>query len=569
MLPIHRDRARACVAALAAVAGALFTFALPARVAGQSAHAARARAMPSRDTALTDLLARAVSVSPRLRAARASVDASRARVSPAGTRPDPMLMAGVQNLPVREPGFGDEMTMKMVGVSQIIPLWGKLRLARTAAEREVVAAAAEVVAESLAVRAEATSAYFEIAFANRALEILERSRLVLLDLARVAEVRYGIGDATGTMSPPATPASSAPNPSPPASTSSRLGGSPPSSAASMSGMSGMSGVSGTGGASGSSGPASRTASSAPMIPVTVPGGEAGMSDGMAPSGMTTIAGASMGAAGRGGLQDVIRARLAVVRLGEQAVAVREQRAAALARLNALLDRPGDTPVEGASIPERIHRAAVATSAARVRFESAAFGSRAADSPLPPLPELQAVAIAESPALRAHEAMLAAQGVRVALARRERRPDVDVSLEYGQRDRMPDMVTARVSVPLPVQRGRRQDQVVAEARANLARLEAEHLDRIAQLHAEVARLHGAAERDRAQLALYVKAVLPQGRAVVEATLASFRVGRVGLAAVLEAQSALFEYETTYHRALTDFAKTLAALEQVVGREVLHD
>jgi outer membrane protein TolC len=292
-------------------------------------------------------------------------------------------------------------------------------------------------------------------------------------------------------------------------------------------------------------------------------GSAEMSDGMA------AAGGVMSSGGQGGLLEVIQARQSATRLGEQAAQVREQRAAALARLNALLGRSGDTPLSGAAMPGRIARAAVAASAAQVRFESAALGAPAADSPIPPLADLEGAAHMESPELLAHASMLAAQGTRVELARRSRLPDVDVSIEYGQRDRMPDMVSARVALPLPVQRSRRQDQAVAEAQADLAALEAEHEDRVARLHADVGRLYATLERDRSQLALYVKAILPQGRAAVDAAAAALQSGRGSLSGALTAQSALFEYELAYQRALTDFAKTLAELERVVGREVLHD
>lgn len=565
MLSLRTGRARACATALAAGAGLLFTAGHPTDAAAQATRQA-ADTLPPRtlraiDGSLAALLDRAAATSPRLRAARARVDAARARVAPAGARPDPMLMAGVQNLPVTDPGFGDEMTMKMVGVSQTIPLWGKLRLARSAVEREVVAAAADVAAESLAVRTEVKNAYYDVAFADRALDVLDRSRLVLLDLVRLAEVRYGTGAGMGS-SVAANTVTSAAGAAFPASSSVSSGGAErgvvfSARAASSGGASGMGAM---GGASSSGAAPARDPDRGAAMP-GMPADAAAMASAM-PSG-------GMGVGGQGGLQDVVSARLAVVRLGEQAAVLREQRTAALARLNALLDQPSATPLDGAAVPEAVVRAAVAASASQVRFESAALGSRAADSPLPPLVDLQDAALAESPAMLAHEAMIAAQRTRLELARRDRRPDVDVSLEYGQRAGMPDMVSARVSIPLPINRARRQDQYVAEARAGLTALEEDHYDRVLRIRAQVAELYAALERDRAQLALYVKAVLPQGQAAVDAATASFRTGRTGLAAVLEARSALFEYETTYHRALTDFAKTLAALDAVVGREVLHD
>jgi outer membrane protein TolC len=396
------------------------------------------------------------------------VAAARARVTPAGLRPDPMLMAGVQNFPVSEPGFGDFMTMKMVGVGQSIPYPGKLGLRRRAAALEVGAAQAAAGAAARQVEREVRGAYYELAFLDQALGIAGRNHRVLAEFVRVAEARYSAGQ------------------------------------------------------------------------VGQPGG---------------------------GLQDVLRARVEATRLAEQAVALSEQRRAALARLNAALDRPTDTPVAEPRVPARVARAAVADSAGRVRFASAALGARAADSPLPSLAALQETAVRESPELREHEAMIAAQAARAELARREHLPDVDVSLQYGQRRGLSDMVTATVSVPLPVQKRSRQDLAAAEARSEFAALEAEHDARRNALRADVARLASETERQRAQLALYVKAILPQGRAALTAATTSYQVGRAEFLTVLDNQATLFNYETEYVRTLSDFATTLAELERVVGQEVL--
>jgi len=430
--------------------------------------------MPSPGTSdgapLDSLLAAALATSPQVRAARARVDAARARVAPAGTRPDPMLMAGVQNLPVSEPGFSDFMTMKMIGVGQTVPYPGKLSLRRQAAVREAEAADAALAAAARQVARDVRAAYYELAFLDQALDVVARHQRVLGDVVRVAEARYGVGQA----------------------------------------------------------------------------GEQG---------------------GGGGLQDVLRARVEATRLAETAVALTEQRRAALARLNATLDRPSETPVPAPLVPERVARAAVADSVHRVRFVSAALGARAADSPLPPLAELEEAATRESPALREQDAMVAAQAARSELARREHLPDVDLSVQYGQRQGLPDMVTATVSVPLPLQRGRKQDQLAAAERAELAALDADRAARRNELRAEVARLYGELERQRAQLALYVKGIIPQGRAALGAATASYQAGRGAFLGVLDSQATLFTYETEYFRALTDFATTLAELERVVGKEVL--
>jgi outer membrane protein, heavy metal efflux system len=413
---------------------------------------------------LEALVRRAVTVHPAVRAAEARSNAASARVLPAGTRPDPMLMAGIQNLPVSDPGFGDEMTMKMVGLSQTIPYAGRLRLRRTAAEHEVAAAQARVAMARLEAAERVRSAYFELAYLDRALEIVARNQRLLSDFVRVTEVRYSTGS--------------------------------------------------------------------------------------------------------GAQSDVLQANIEVSRLAEAAVALAEQRRIAQARLNEALDRPSDAALPVTSIPARITRAAAPATPSESRFVSPALGARAANSPLPALEALQATAVEHSPLLQEHDAMIQAQAARVEIARREHLPDVDVSIQYGQRDGYPDMVTATVSVPLPINRARRQRQGVTEAAAELMAEQAGHHEMQNRIRLDVARLHSELEQSRSQLALFVGSILPQATAALESATSSYQVGRVDLLALLEAQATVFNYETQYHRLVTDFAQKLAELERVVGVEILR-
>lgn len=436
------------VAVIAAAVG------LPAPANGQS----REDANP-----LDSLIALARATSPSIRSAAARLDAALARVSPAGLRPDPMLMVGVQNLPVRDPGFADEMTMKMVGVGLTVPYPGKLGLNRRIAEREAAASAAALDAASRAVEREVRAAYYELVFLHQALLIAQRNRDVLVSLGDVTEARYG----TGT----------------------------------------------------------------------------------------------------GGQQDVLKVRVESGRLSETAVDLTERQRAALARLNAVLDRPSESPIDSPTIPRRIARAAVADSASEVRFVSSALGARASDSPLPPAAALQAIALHENAMIREANAMVDAQAARVELARRAVLPDFDVSVQYGQRTALPDMLTATVSVPLPLRKGRKQDAEVAAMSGELRAVEADRHDRQNEIKAEISRLHSSLERDRAQLALYVKAIIPQGRAALASATSSYQAGRVEFLTVLENQATLLNYEIEYFRLLTEFATMLAELEEVVGQEVL--
>ncbi len=274
------------------------------------------------------------------------------------------------------------------------------------------------------------------------------------------------------------------------------------------------------------------------------------------------------AAGTGGQQDVLKARIDATRLGETTSGLLEQRRSVLAELNAQLDRESTVPVTGPTIPQRIVSAAIDSDPARVRFVSQSLGSRVAGSPLPALPDLQDLAVKQSPLLRTIDAKVQAQAARVSLERKETRPDVDLSIQYGQRNYRPDMISVMASVPIPLHRGSRQAQQVAEARSELSAIEADRRAQTNAIRAHVARLVSDLERERTELALYAKAILPQGEAATAASLASYRSGKSDLLSVLDNQNTLFTYQTAYYRALADFANSIAELEQVVGGEVIR-
>jgi outer membrane protein, heavy metal efflux system len=427
---------------------------------------------------LESLLARTDSANPSLQAARDRVTAAAARVGPAGAWADPMLMAGILNLPLGNENAanagghgstgptipGDPMTMKMVGVSQTIPYPGKLSLRRQAAEREVDAATASLDASRLAIARDVRTAFFELAYIDRALSIVERNRSVLADVIQVTEAHY--------------------------------------------------------------------------------------------------------ASGTGGQQDVLKARVEAARLGETASTLLEERRATSAELNATLNRDDTTSIPPAMIPERIVQAAIPTDPNSIRFATQTLGARTVDSPFPPLAELEDLAARQNPTLRENEANIAAQASRVGLAQKGSRPDFDVSFQYGQRNQRPDMITAEVSIPLPIHKGARQDQELAEARAELSAMESDRRAKINSVRAQVVRLVSQLERGRTQLAIYAKAILPQGGAAATAALASYQSGKTDLLTVLDNQNTLFTYETEYYRSLSDFAKNLAELEQVVGSEILR-
>ena len=95
---------------------------------------------------LRRLLAEAVQNNPEVRAARKEQEAASERVAPAGALDDPMLEAGILNLPASSFSFGrEDMTMLTVGVMQDVVTRAK----RDAASARMHAEAARLSAERM------------------------------------------------------------------------------------------------------------------------------------------------------------------------------------------------------------------------------------------------------------------------------------------------------------------------------------------------------------------------------------------------------------------------------------
>lgn len=277
--------------------------------------------------------------------------------------------------------------------------------------------------------------------------------------------------------------------------------------------------------------------------------------------------------GTGAQSDVLKAQVERTRLTDQLVALRQQRESAVARLNALLGRPTHTPVPGAELPEEVRVAALAPGTAPSRFASPALADLVAtgggtDGPLPPVQDLQALAVAQNAMIQAHLRRVDAREEAVALARTATLPDFNVTAGYSRRAGLGDFFNVMVSAPLPVSSGRKQDQAVIEEAAVLEEHRARHRSMVDELNAEIASLAAELERAREQLVLLDDGILPQARTGLSSATAAYQVGRVDFLTLLDAQVTLYRHELDYHRLLTDFAENVAALERAVGTEVLR-
>jgi cobalt-zinc-cadmium efflux system outer membrane protein len=149
---------------------------------------------PAQELVLDSLISEAVKVNPDLSAAQFRYEAFEARVPQAGSLPDPMIKATVSNLPTdswaldRTPMSGIEFML-----TQNVPFPGKLGLKKSAARDLARKATEDYESATDFVVSELKQNYYQLYSLQKSVEITQKNKALLEDLAKVASTRYSVG----------------------------------------------------------------------------------------------------------------------------------------------------------------------------------------------------------------------------------------------------------------------------------------------------------------------------------------------------------------------------------------
>lgn len=242
--------------------------------------------------------------------------------------------------------------------------------------------------------------------------------------------------------------------------------------------------------------------------------------------------------GEGAQSDVLRAQLELNRLKQRRWGLQSDERVKVQALNRLRAHPLDEPI---------------ATAAGVR-----------DLPLPALLDVDAAftdAAARSPELRQARLEAASGEAGVALARRDRWPDLSVSAGIMPRGALDPMWQAGVSFSLPVWTWRKQGRAVAEseARASAGASGAAAVEQV--LRQRIAERASALATILDSVKLYREGLLVQSKATADSTLAQYRVGRVTFASVLDANAGYVSDEEGLLFALADAQRLAIAAAEV--------
>jgi len=111
-----------------------------------------------------------------------------------GALPDPTLGFNALNLPTDSFDRDQEpMTQMQISLSQTFPFPGKRGLKREASERDASAARKQVLDKRLQIAAAVRGAWWQLAYLDHAIEIIQQNQGLMRDFIQIAQTKYKVG----------------------------------------------------------------------------------------------------------------------------------------------------------------------------------------------------------------------------------------------------------------------------------------------------------------------------------------------------------------------------------------
>ena len=248
------------------------------------------------------------------------------------------------------------------------------------------------------------------------------------------------------------------------------------------------------------------------------------------------------AQGLGTQSDAIRAEIEQTRLGPELASFARDEAAAKAKINVLIGRAAD----------------------------AALAKPAVLRGIPPVGSLKLGALMSrarnaNPSLATAGAEIAAAEGEIRLIDKSWYPDVTVTLGGNSLPNMPVRVVAEVGIKLPLQWGVR-DAEAQEAAAKKGAAELRKEAAALKIESELQSALASLSRAQHIADLLAHALGPQSEAAYRSALASYELGRGGLAAVLDAAHQQLRVKVELLQTGTEAQMAFAAIERLTGGEL---
>ncbi len=152
-------------------------------------------AQPESDSLdLNQIIEEALNNNPGLKAAQALAEAFEERPSQAASLADPRISLGIANLATDDFDFNSiDMTMKVIEISQEVPLPGILSLKKEAAVHEAHAMGKKAKENEFTLIKQVKKAYYDLYYINNAIAVTDDNKQLLDNFLGITETRYSVG----------------------------------------------------------------------------------------------------------------------------------------------------------------------------------------------------------------------------------------------------------------------------------------------------------------------------------------------------------------------------------------
>jgi cobalt-zinc-cadmium efflux system outer membrane protein len=188
-----------------------------------------------------------------------------------------------------------------------------------------------------------------------------------------------------------------------------------------------------------------------------------------------------------------------------------------------------------------------------------------EAALIPVEDLRGIAIAQRPELAAQAARIRAERYELSLACKEFYPDLEFVGRYDAFWQVPEddlRPMVGMNLNLPIYKDKRY-AAVAEARAKIAKEQADYDSKTVEIAYEVEQTFRRVEESQQTIKLYEDKIIPTARHSIDAARASYLAGKLDLLRLIESQRQLLNLRDEYYSAIAEYYGRLTELERLVG------
>ena len=252
--------------------------------------------------------------------------------------------------------------------------------------------------------------------------------------------------------------------------------------------------------------------------------------------------------GSGLQQDVLQAQTEVSKMSAYQLEIEERIGIVTANLLLLAELPHGTDLSMVKLPD--------------------YSSPAGKG----IAELEEQAIDRRPMFAALRREIEKGEKSVQLARKDKLPEYMVSLTYGQREDTPvernDMVSAMVTLSLPVRKNSRQNRKIAEDMMRLEESREQYRSAKQRLKIVISELMETESHKTKILSVYDEGLVQQASQTVDATLSAYQVNKVDFLSLVMNQVTLFNYGIKRDQIKFQLMATRVRLLRVLGDGIME-